>query len=352
MKKRKENGDHIAWSLYPRSLAPPPTTLHPKATYYINPSFPIPPLSLLLLLYLLLRRRPPPLDRHRYSHMDIYGMSSSGQDFSGVDELLDFSNDHADLFTATDMLHNGTAAASTATACHFQYGGVNTDDGNIYNNDIATNYHHHATDFTDDLCVPSDDVAELEWLSNFVHDSFSNFPANNLAGTINYRPENTSFHSRSRSKRNRAPTSWTSTTPPSLPPTASSISDKPTTYSSPTSSSSETTTTSEAAGLVRRCTHCASEKTPQWRTGPLGPKTLCNACGVRYKSGRLVPEYRPAASPTFVLTQHSNSHRKVMELRRQKEMVHGGQQQQSPSSEYQLYGHHHHRHSHSNYEVC
>ena len=52
----------------------------------------------------------------------------------------------------------------------------------------------------------------------------------------------------------------------------------------------------------------------------MGPKTLCNACGVRYKSGRLVPEYRPAASPTFVLAKHSNSHRKVMELRRQKEM--------------------------------
>ncbi|KVH88244.1 GATA transcription factor 4-like [Cynara cardunculus var. scolymus] len=286
--------------------------------------------------------------------MDIYGMSSSGQDFSGVDELLDFSNDHGDLFgaSATDILHqhHNVTAASTATGCHFQYG-VNNDDSNNYNNDIATNYHHHSTDFTDDLCVPSEDVAELEWLSNFVHDSFSDFPANNLAGTINYRPENTSFHSRSRSKRTRAPTnstSWTSTTP--LP--TASISEKQTTkletYSSPTSSSSDTTS---EAGLVRRCTHCASEKTPQWRTGPLGPKTLCNACGVRYKSGRLVPEYRPAASPTFVLTQHSNSHRKVMELRRQKEMVHGQQQQQSPTSEYQLYGGGHH-HNHNNYEVC
>ncbi|CBI20840.3 unnamed protein product, partial [Vitis vinifera] len=81
----------------------------------------------------------------------------------------------------------------------------------------------------------------------------------------------------------------------------------------------------------RKCLHCATDKTPQWRTGPMGPKTLCNACGVRYKSGRLVPEYRPAASPTFVLTKHSNSHRKVLELRRQKEMVrsqHQHQQQQ------------------------
>ncbi|KAG2238820.1 hypothetical protein Bca52824_091890 [Brassica carinata] len=73
-------------------------------------------------------------------------------------------------------------------------------------------------------------------------------------------------------------------------------------------------------GGERRCLHCATDKTPQWRTGPMGPKTLCNACGVRYKSGRLVPEYRPASSPTFVMARHSNSHRKVMELRRQKEV--------------------------------
>lgn len=68
-------------------------------------------------------------------------------------------------------------------------------------------------------------------------------------------------------------------------------------------------------GAVRRCTHCQIEKTPQWRAGPLGPKTLCNACGVRYKSGRLFPEYRPAASPTFVPAIHSNSHKKVVEMR-------------------------------------
>ncbi|XP_058740088.1 GATA transcription factor 4-like [Vicia villosa] len=66
---------------------------------------------------------------------------------------------------------------------------------------------------------------------------------------------------------------------------------------------------------TRRCTHCLSQRTPQWRAGPLGPKTLCNACGVRYKSGRLLPEYRPAKSPTFVSYLHSNSHKKVMEMR-------------------------------------
>jgi len=69
----------------------------------------------------------------------------------------------------------------------------------------------------------------------------------------------------------------------------------------------------------RRCSHCGVQKTPQWRAGPEGAKTLCNACGVRYKSGRLLPEYRPACSPTFVSTIHSNSHRKVLEMRRKKE---------------------------------
>lgn len=67
-----------------------------------------------------------------------------------------------------------------------------------------------------------------------------------------------------------------------------------------------------------KCLHCGSEKTPQWRAGPCGPKTLCNACGVRYKSGRLVPEYRPASSPTFSIELHSNSHRKIMEMRKVK----------------------------------
>ncbi|XP_042397458.1 GATA transcription factor 1-like [Zingiber officinale] len=72
----------------------------------------------------------------------------------------------------------------------------------------------------------------------------------------------------------------------------------------------------------RWCRHCLAEETPQWRAGPEGLKTLCNACGVRYKSGRLVPEYRPASSPTFSATIHSNSHRRILEMRRQKEPSH------------------------------
>ena len=32
---------------------------------------------------------------------------------------------------------------------------------------------------------------------------------------------------------------------------------------------------------MKCCTKCGATKTPQWREGPYGPKTLCNACGVK-----------------------------------------------------------------------
>ncbi|KAK8476558.1 hypothetical protein V6N13_021002 [Hibiscus sabdariffa] len=245
--------------------------------------------------------------------MNMYGLSTP--EVFPVDDLLDLSNE--ELFSAA------SASASTST---------NNDTFPpsetpfTYASSSAAAFHPSFSDndFTHDLCLPSDDVAELEWLSQFVDDSFSDFPSNSLAGTFNPRNDHhSSFSSKAWSTRSRAPTTTTSKTKREVQSQAS---------------------LAAAEGGVRRCTHCASEKTPQWRTGPLGPKTLCNACGVRYKSGRLVPEYRPAASPTFMLTQHSNSHRKVLELRRQKEL---SRQQQ----EHEIHHHHHHRQQHD-FEVC
>lgn len=215
-----------------------------------------------------------------------------------------------------------------------------------------------------DLCLPADDVADLEWVSHFVDDSFSGgysltcpagmFPEKKSEPEpetiVTVKPSFTSpVLTKARSKRTRTGGRvW-------------SLGSTPLTDSSTSSSSSSSCTSNpwlffhdsnqtaesifgkppvkrqkkkhpaaaaETAGSgqqqPRRCSHCLVQKTPQWRAGPLGPKTLCNACGVRYKSGRLLPEYRPACSPTFSSEVHSNNHRKVLEMRQKKEAADAG----------------------------
>lgn len=49
----------------------------------------------------------------------------------------------------------------------------------------------------------------------------------------------------------------------------------------------------------QRCVHCAATQTPLWRAGPAGPKTLCNACGVRWKkTGSVVARSRRGIGKT------------------------------------------------------
>ncbi|CAG9467481.1 unnamed protein product [Pedinophyceae sp. YPF-701] len=50
----------------------------------------------------------------------------------------------------------------------------------------------------------------------------------------------------------------------------------------------------QASADVRRkavCHNCGATSTPQWRCGPDGPRTLCNACGVRFKKGLPLDKY-------------------------------------------------------------
>ncbi|KAG2316636.1 hypothetical protein Bca52824_019758 [Brassica carinata] len=277
-------------------------------------------------------------------------------DHFAVDDLLvDFSNDddeENDVIANSDGADTTTSVPDSSNSSSFSTAGLPSPRGDVQD----------GTSFSDDLCVPGyficvfsinkvDELAELEWLSNFVEDSFSTEHVQKLqlvsanktrpdskSESGSKKPNNSSpvfntdvsVPAKARSKRSRtAACNWASR---ALPMEA--FYDNPFTgetiisslFLSPPSSPTHTAqlwknSSPDSGADERRCLHCATDKTPQWRTGPMGPKTLCNACGVRYKSGRLVPEYRPVASPTFVLTKHSNSHRKVMELRRQKEMT-------------------------------
>ncbi|KAF5461629.1 hypothetical protein F2P56_017708 [Juglans regia] len=276
-----------------------------------------------------------------------------------VEDLLDFSNDDAVVTDGTfDTAAGNSIDSSTVTvvdSCNSSSfsGGDQNFVGSFGCRNFSDGYFS-----SDQLCVPNDDLAELEWLSNFADDSFSSEDLQKLQlisgmkartneaseTSREFQPEPTQnspiFHhemsvpAKARSKRSRAaPCNWTSrllvlsqntaSPEPEVRVQAPVNSGKTTIKDSPRKDCSE-----GEASDGRRCLHCATDKTPQWRTGPMGPKTLCNACGVRYKSGRLVPEYRPASSPTFVLTKHSNSHRKVVELRRQKELEMAQQQQE------------------------
>ncbi|KAF5738748.1 GATA transcription factor 15-like [Tripterygium wilfordii] len=38
----------------------------------------------------------------------------------------------------------------------------------------------------------------------------------------------------------------------------------------------------------KTCADCGTTKTPLWRGGPAGPKSLCNACGIRSRKKRRV----------------------------------------------------------------
>ncbi|KAI4338540.1 hypothetical protein MLD38_023587 [Melastoma candidum] len=41
-----------------------------------------------------------------------------------------------------------------------------------------------------------------------------------------------------------------------------------------------------AADNKKTCADCGTSKTPLWRSGPAGPKSLCNACGIRSRKKR------------------------------------------------------------------
>lgn len=41
-------------------------------------------------------------------------------------------------------------------------------------------------------------------------------------------------------------------------------------------------------GSLKKCLYCGSKSTPMWRRGPQGAGTLCNACGVKWKHGKIL----------------------------------------------------------------
>eukprot|EP01088_Endostelium_zonatum_P012761 TRINITY_DN27029_c0_g1_i1.p1 TRINITY_DN27029_c0_g1~~TRINITY_DN27029_c0_g1_i1.p1 ORF type:complete len:197 (-),score=14.55 TRINITY_DN27029_c0_g1_i1:131-721(-) len=52
----------------------------------------------------------------------------------------------------------------------------------------------------------------------------------------------------------------------------------------------------------QKCAHCSVTDTPEWRVGPLGKNTLCNACGLQFSKNKR--EQRTGAGKlSFILNQ-------------------------------------------------
>ncbi|KAI8816038.1 uncharacterized protein EV422DRAFT_572099 [Fimicolochytrium jonesii] len=68
--------------------------------------------------------------------------------------------------------------------------------------------------------------------------------------------------------------------PPTKRRTASTQRRSSTSHTTPHNNEGDTRTD-------RKCVHCNGNNTPMWRRGPDGPKTLCNACGVKFMLGKL-----------------------------------------------------------------
>ncbi|CAA2970984.1 GATA transcription factor 18-like [Olea europaea subsp. europaea] len=60
--------------------------------------------------------------------------------------------------------------------------------------------------------------------------------------------------------------------------------------------------------LARRCANCDTTSTPLWRNGPRGPKSLCNACGIRFKK-----EERRATAATAGATNNGGAEHRVLD---------------------------------------
>ncbi|MED6131539.1 hypothetical protein PIB30_010585 [Stylosanthes scabra] len=245
----------------------------------------------------------PPLPLAADKFLCFNNAAALADDFS-VDDLLDFSEqehqekDNISATSSQDPTENDTNSNSSTAALH-----------------------SHSI-FAAEFSVPDDDLAELEWVSRFVDDSV---PERSLLYPV------PSELTRAQAQPQPKPASSLTSLPTGVPvkprttktrkPNARLLRPFISTLLSP-AKKQKRKPEDQACGFQfqRRCSHCQVQKTPQWRAGPMGPKTLCNACGVRYKLGRLFPEYRPACSPTFSGDIHSNSHRKVLEMRRRKEM--------------------------------
>ncbi|XP_020224491.1 GATA transcription factor 21 [Cajanus cajan] len=69
---------------------------------------------------------------------------------------------------------------------------------------------------------------------------------------------------------------------------------------------------------VRVCADCHTTETPLWRTGPNGPKSLCNACGIRQRKARRAIAAAASANGTSLVEPDKSQVKKGKKLHKKR----------------------------------
>ncbi|CAM8914732.1 unnamed protein product [Rhodiola kirilowii] len=51
----------------------------------------------------------------------------------------------------------------------------------------------------------------------------------------------------------------------------------------------------------KSCAMCGTSKTPLWRSGPAGPKSLCNACGIKHRKRKVLMCKNPEKKKSTII---------------------------------------------------
>ncbi|CDH55576.1 predicted protein [Lichtheimia corymbifera JMRC:FSU:9682] len=106
--------------------------------------------------------------------------------------------------------------------------------------------------------------------------------------------------------------------------------DRATTSSTPSQQQPNKHARSASTGsAVKKCLYCGSKSTPMWRRGPQGAGTLCNACGVKWKHGKILAgssssnssnDTGPTTTATLSTPSTSTRERRGSDKKRKKSM--------------------------------
>ncbi|XVE97672.1 hypothetical protein REPUB_Repub03eG0039200 [Reevesia pubescens] len=75
---------------------------------------------------------------------------------------------------------------------------------------------------------------------------------------------------------------------------------------------------SKTNNTIRVCSDCNTTTTPLWRSGPRGPKSLCNACGIRQRKARRAMEAAAAAANGVAVATDTTSMKIKVHMNKEK----------------------------------